>query len=258
MRIGLATNDLGHVREARAWGFDYVEIFAGLVLPLEPDAVWPARRRVLEDTGASLEALCQFIPGEARFVGPMVDWGRTRGYLETCVGRAAEVGVRLFNWGSPNSKSIPMGWPISKAYEQIERAAHLIADVLEPHGAICVIEPITPLECNVIYYVTDGMRVAQSVDRPQVKVLADFFHMSLQREPLSHIAEARDWLAHSHTSGPDRYFPMPGQAWDQAAYVGALRGAGYQGRLSLESWAVRPGSTFATDAAASVAYIKSL
>jgi hypothetical protein len=182
MQFGLASNNIQHIRDSRGWGFDFVEMFAELVIPSRPDSEWPARRRELEDTEAVMSNLAQFIPGEARFVGPNVDWGRTRAYLETCVGRAAEVGVRVFNWGSPFSKSVPPGWPYSRAFEQIERAAHLIADVVRAHNAICVIEPINPRECNVIYYVTDGALVAESIGRPEMRCLADFFHMSLQNE----------------------------------------------------------------------------
>ena len=50
----------------------------------------------------------------------------------------------------------------------------------------------------------------------------------------------------------------PGQPWDQGAFLGALRQSGYDGRLSVESWTVRPGSTFAADASASVAYLRGL
>ena len=258
MQVGLASNNLEHVAASREWGYDFVEIFAELLKPLEPDSVWPSRRRELEDTGAALTNLCAWIPGEARYVGPNADWGRARAFVETSVGRAAEVGVRVFNWGSPNSKSIPDGWPISKAFEQIERAAHMIADVVAAHDAICVIEPINPRECNVIYYVTDGVLLARSVERPQIRVLADFFHMSLQNEPLDHLEAARGWLGHTHTSGPERYFPLPGQPWDQRAFLRALAASGYDGRVSVESWTVRPGSTFDRDAAESAAYLKGL
>jgi sugar phosphate isomerase/epimerase len=258
MQIGLASNNIAHVATSRDWGYEFVEIFAELLRPLEPDSVWPSRRRELEDTGAALTNLCAWIPAEARYVGPSPDWGRTRDFVETSVGRAAEVGVSVFNWGSPHSKSIPVGWPISKALEQIERAAHLIADVVGRYDATCVIEPINPRECNVIYYVTDGVLLAASVDRPQIKVLADFFHMSLQSEPLEHLEAARGWLGHTHTSGPDRYFPQPGQGWDQRSFLAALRASGYDGRVSVESWAVRPGSTFAEDARASATYLRRL
>ena len=90
-----------------------------------------------------------------------------------------------------------------------------------------MIEPINPRECNVIYYVTDGVLLATSVDRPEIRVLADFFHMSLQSEPLAHLEAARGWLGHTHTSGPDRYFPQPGQAWDQRAFLKALQELGW-------------------------------
>lgn len=258
MQFGLTSGDVDQIRQSVAWGFDYVEIHASLLRVLEPDAAWPTRRRELEDTGQVLSNLCNFIPGEARYVGANADWGRTRAYLETCIARGAEVGVKVFNWGSPHSKSVPWGWPYSKAFEQIERAAHLIADICKQHDAICVIEPINPGECNIIYYVTDGAMVAESVNRPEMRTLADFFHMSLQSEPLHHLDAAKKWLAHTHTSGPDRYFPLPGQPWDQRAFLAALRKAGYDARLSIESWTLRPGSTFARDARESLAYLRGL
>jgi sugar phosphate isomerase/epimerase len=246
------------MRDARAWGFDYVEIMGQLLLPLEAESAWGPRRREIEATGARVTNLAGFIGGEARFVGPDIDWARTRAYVETVVGRGAEIGVRVFNWGSPMSKSVPLGWPYSKAFEQVERAASLIADVVAGHDALCVIEPINPGECNIVYYVTDAMLLAASVNRPEIRCLADFFHMSLQREPLAHVVQARDYLAHAHTAGPKRLLPLPEQAWDQRAFFRALRQAGYDGRVSVEAWTVRPGSTFGDDAAASVAYLRRL
>jgi sugar phosphate isomerase/epimerase len=228
------------------------------LLPLEPVAAWGPRRRELADTGARITNLAGFIGGEARFVGPQVDWGRTRAYVETIVGRGAEVGVRVFNWGSPMSKSVPVGWPYSRAFEQVERAAHLIADVVARHDARCVIEPINPGECNIMYYVTDGMMLAASVGRAEIRCLADFFHMSLQSEPLAHVVQAGPYLGHAHTAGPRRLLPLPEQAWDQRRFFRALRQAGYDGRVSVEAWTVRGGSTFGEDAAASVAYLRRL
>ena len=153
---------------------------------------------------------------------------------------------------------MPEGWPYSRAYEQIERAAHIIADEVKKYGAICVIEPINPGECNVIYYVTDGAMVSASIGRPEIRTLADFFHMSLQNEPLSHLVKAKAYLAHTHTSGPERYFPGPGQAWDQKAFLQGLRRAEYDSRLSIESWTLRPGTSLGSEATAGVAYLRKL
>lgn len=258
MEFGLVTGKLDAIRQARGCGFDYVEVMGALLAPLEPEGAWHPRRRELEETGARITNLAGFVGGEARFVGPDVDWGRTRAYVETIVGRGAEIGVRVFNWGSPMSKSVPLGWPYSRAFEQVERAAHLIADAVAAHGAICVIEPINPGECNIIYYLTDGMMVAAALNRPEMRCLVDFFHMSLQSEPLAHVVEAREYLAHAHTAGPRRLLPLPDQAWDQRRFFRALRQAGYDGRVSIEAWTVRPGSTFGDDAAESVRYLRRL
>lgn len=258
MQFGLVSGKLPVIAAAPGWGFDYVELMGALLLPLESEAAWHPRRRELEDTGARLSNLAGFIGKEARFVGPSVDWERTRDYVETIVGRGHEIGVDVYNWGSPQSKSVPPGWPYSRAFEQIERAAHLIADVVGRYGATCVIEPINPGECNIIYYVSDAHLVAESVGRREIGVLSDFFHMSLQLESLQNIVDARDRLRHCHTSGPDRLLPAPGQAWDQRDYFRALRAAGYDGRVSIESWTVRPGSTLEQDAVASAAYLRAV
>ena len=258
MLYGLCASDPARMRGARDWGFDYVEIGARAVAPFEPDATWPTRRRELEDTGAVTSHLAGFIPAEARFVGPDVDWGRLRGYLESCVGRAAEIGVRTFNWGSAPSKSVPIGWPLSKAFEQIERCAHLIADVMAPLGCTCAIEPINPLECNVIYYLTDAVLLAASVDRPQIRVNVDYYHCALQSEPWAHLEAARDWIAHAHTSGPARHFPKPDDGFDHRAFLAALRRIGWDRTLSFECSRVPPGADYAEEARAGVAYLRAL
>lgn len=258
MEIGLCASEPARLADARVWGYDFVEIGARAVAPLEPDAAWPARKRSLEETGARLTHLAGFIPAEVRVVGPDVDWARVRGYLEACVGRAAEVGVRVFNWGSAASRAVPPGWPYAQAFDQLERAAHLIADVMAPLGCTCVIEPINPRECNIMYYLTDAVALAAVVQRPQIRVIADFFHMALQNEPLEHLDAAGPWLAHAHTSGPERRFPKPDDPWDHAAFLAALRRAGYDRTLSFESYRLPPGADFAAEARAGLAFIRAL
>jgi sugar phosphate isomerase/epimerase len=258
MLFGLCAIDLERLGSARAWGYDYVEIGSANVAPLEPDGAWHPRRRQLEDTGARITHMATFIPASVRVVGPDVDWARVRAYLETCVGRAAEVGVRTFTLGSSGSRNVPPGWAYSHAFAQLERATHTIADVLAPHGARCVIEPLNSRESNIVNYVTDGAMLAQSIGRPQIRALCDYYHMALQSEPLAHVAEASPWLAHTHTAGPARSFPRPDDGWDHPAYAAALRDAGYDQTLSLECSRVPDGTIFGDAARDGVAYYRSL
>ncbi len=258
MLFGLNTSDPARISATPGWGYDFVEIGARAVAPFEPDAAWHPRRRMLEDTGVPITHLAGFIPAEARFVGPDIDWGKVRDYLETCVGRAAEVGVRVFNWGSPASRSVPTGWSYARAFEQIERAGHMLADALAPVDAACGIEPINPRECTIIYYLTDAIGVATSIKRPQVRILADFFHMALQNEPMEHMSLARDWLVHVHTSGPDRHFPKADDPWDHAGFLRVLRQAGYDHTLSFECSRIPEGAMYEVEARAGIAYMRRL
>jgi sugar phosphate isomerase/epimerase len=258
MQLGLCTAETARIRAAREWGYDYVEIAGRSLVPLEPESSWHPLRRQLEDTGATITHLNSFIPADVRCVGPDVDWARVRAYLESCAARAAEVGVRTFVWGSAPSKRVPVGWPLARAFEQIERAAHLIADALAPHGGTCAIEPLNARETNVIYHLTDGVLLAAAVDRQQLRVLADYYHMALLNEPLEHLAAARDWLVHTHTAGANRHFPRPGDGLDHRAYLAALRAIGYDGSLSLECSRVPEGADFADEARAGVAYYRQL
>src|SRR5690349_3014709 len=98
MQFGLCASDPARMRGAREWGCGDADTGSRAPAVVEPYATWPARRRPIEETWAVTTHLAGFSPAEARFVGSDVDCGRLRGYLESCVGRAAEIGVRTFNW----------------------------------------------------------------------------------------------------------------------------------------------------------------
>ncbi|HUE75310.1 MAG TPA: sugar phosphate isomerase/epimerase family protein [Chloroflexota bacterium] len=256
MQFGLcAMTRLDLVYQAASWGFDYVDIAGPMLVPLETDRVWQEQRRRIEDTGARVEGLNSFMPAEASFVGPAVDWSRVTDYLDTAISRAAEIGIHNITWGSAAAKSVPDGWSMAAAFEQVERASHLIADLAGKNGLTVVIEPINPRECNIMYYVTDALHLARVVGRPEIRVLADYYHMMLQNEPLEHIMTAREYLAYTHTADLDRVFPALG-VWDQRPFLTYLRRAGYDGNLSFESWTVA--GDFGAAARESLARMRSL
>ncbi len=233
MRFGLCTGDLEVIRQVVDWGYDYAEIGARTVVPFEDERAFAAVKARLHASGVPIEALAGFIPGSLRIVGPTVDWDQVRSYLETTIGRAAEVGVKVINWGSAESRRVPPGWPMSRAWEQLERAAGLIADLAETAGIVVVVEPVNPREANILYYVADALHLVEVINRPSLRVIVDFYHVMKQNEPIERIQNAAEWLAHAHTSDDQRGFPCLGQ-WDQRPFLRALRAAGYDGRVSFE------------------------
>lgn len=233
MRFGLCNGDPETIRQLRNWGFDYAEIGARTVVPFEDDLSFAAIKARLLDGGTPIEGMAGFIPGTVRVVGPTVDWDDVRRYLETTIGRAAELGVKVINWGSAESRRVPPGWPMSRAWEQLERAAALIADLAAAANVVVVVEPVNPRETNILYYVSDAVHLVETINQPSLRVIADYYHMVKQNEPIEHVAAAATWLAHAHTSDDDRGFPCLG-SWDQRPFLRALLSAGYDGRISFE------------------------
>ena len=252
MRLGLCTSDLDRIDRLDQMGYDYADIGARVLLPTEPESAFASIRARLRAAPVPVEALTGFLPGEMKIVGPSVDWPRVIGYLETTLGRAAEVGVRVVNWGSWQSRIVPEGFSFARAFEQLEQFGRIVGDIASRHDITIAIEPICPGECNIVYYVTDALHLARVIDRPSVRVLADYYHMVKQSEPMEHLIEAGSWLRHAHTSDDGRRFPVEG-GFDQRLFFRYLQSAGYDERVSLEC---RAAEGYEQKAIAASAYLR--
>jgi D-psicose/D-tagatose/L-ribulose 3-epimerase len=256
MRFGLCAGNLEVLRHLADWGYDYAEIGGSTLVPFDDDRAFASIRAQLLEIGVPIEALAGFVPGSVPVIGPNVDHGQVRGYLETTIGRAAEVGVKIINWGSVVSRRVPDGWPMSKAWDQIERTAALIADVAATSGVTIAVEAVNPREANILFYLTEALNLARTIDRPNFRLNVDYYHLVKQNEPPEHLSAGASLLAHAHTSDDNRGFPGLGE-WDQRPFLESLKEAGYDGRLSFEvRGAYSP--TFADDAQRSVRLMREL
>jgi sugar phosphate isomerase/epimerase len=75
--------------------------------------------------------------------------------------------------------------------------------------------------------------LAQQVGRPQIRALADFYHMDEEREPIGEAERSAPELAHVHVADTGRLNPGTGR-YDYPAFFGALKRGGYEGKISAE------------------------
>jgi hypothetical protein len=66
-----------------------------------------------------------------------------------------------------------------------------------------VIEPLNRTEFNLVNSVEEGVHFAAQINRKQIRVLADFYHMDEESEPLDTLLEHGLWLAHIHVATQD-------------------------------------------------------
>jgi len=252
MKIGCCC-PIEQAEGAQAAGFDYLEC---PLVSLQPEADARAFAPILDKYQAaplSAWSFNIFLPGDLKVVGPSVDQARIQRYVKTALTRAQLVGAQLIVFGSGTARMIPPDFPRAQATEQLVEFLHIVADAADATGITIAIEPLNRKESNVINSVTEGVALAQRVNRPRIRVLADFYHMDEENEPLTNLGQHKEWLAHIHVADTGRLAPGTGH-YPYAPFVAELQHAAYQGRVSIECrW-----GDFATEAGAAVRFLRTV
>ncbi|MDI7276043.1 MAG: TIM barrel protein, partial [Anaerolineae bacterium] len=100
------------------------------------------------------------------------------------------------------------------------------------YGVAIALEPLRRAETNLVHTVAEAVEIVRPLGHPQVGVLADYYHMQQEQEPLANLLSAGDLLRHVHVSDPDRLAPTGGH--DLTDFFSHLRRAGYRARVSVE------------------------
>jgi sugar phosphate isomerase/epimerase len=236
MQIGLLIESLDQLENVAAWGYDYAEITPGA---LGPDADDPAgeaaaRARVQSATVPS-RTMCGFLPDPERLelmvVGPNVNRERLRSYTTRVFDRMQRAGVELMVFGSGTARSAPDGFPMDRAHVQIRDFLLMCGDLAEARDLRVVIEPQNYTDTNMLHTVPQAVLLAQEINRPNVQVMADFFHMCLNDEPMEDLVDNAAYLIHAHIADPGRGRPVT-SVDDHAQFFDALHRARYEGRVS--------------------------
>lgn len=248
MKFGICTR-IEHASVVHAAGFDFMEC---TVVSLQPEQSDTAVRDIMSrflDSPLPVEAFNVLLPRDLLIVGESVDYSRIRRYLSKALERVKAVGGETIVFGSGRSRMLPEGFPRAKGEEQLVRFLDMIADEADPLHLTVVVEPLNTSESNIINSVPEAVHWAKQVNRKSIRVLADFYHMHKENEPLEHIAQYGDYIRHIHVSD-SRYAPGMGN-YPYETLVRCIRQANYDGRISIEClW-----NRFEKEAAAAKTYL---
>lgn len=101
-------------------------------------------------------------------------------------------------------------------------------------GVTVLLEPLNRYESDYINTLADGMEVAAEIGAPNLKLLADTFHMNIEEADLAgSLRAAGPSIGHVHLADTNRQAPGHGHL-DVAGVLRALADTGYQGYLSFE------------------------
>jgi sugar phosphate isomerase/epimerase len=233
-RIGVCV-DPDRFEAAQAAGFDYVETNASRVAALGDEEFEKLAAQVAQ-LRIPLAASMSFIPGSIKLTGPDVDPAKQVAYVTATLARLKRLGVKVVVFGSGGARRVPDGFSKDEAFTQLVDFCRRIAPAARDNGITIVIEPLRKQETNIINTAREGLALVKAVDRPEIRLLIDYYHLSEEGEDPAVIAEAGPLLAHTHIANPTgRVFPLHADESPYAGFFANLCGIGYQGRISVEA-----------------------
>lgn len=145
-------------------------------------------------------------------------------------------------------------WPID-ANEDFDKEADFhrsvkgmkdLADMAAEYDVTLNMEALNRFEGYLINVATEGVKYVKAVDKPNVKVMLDTFHMNIEEESLiDAIRTAGSYLGHFHAGEANRCPPKPGRMpWTEIGQ--ALKDIHYDGNVVLEPF-VRMGGQVGKD-----------
>ncbi len=234
VQIGVCV-DADRFEAAQAAGFDYVEVNASKVAALTDDEFEQLAGRVAQ-LKIPVAAANVFLPGAIKLTGPEVDPARQMAYITAALGRLKRLGVKVQVLGSGGARRVPDGFSRDDAFNQLVDFCRRLAPVARENGITIAVEPLRKQETNIINTAREGLVLVKAVDRPEIRLLVDYYHLAEEGESADIIAEAGPLLAHTHIANPKgRVFPLNADESPYTGFFSNLCKIGYQGRLSVEA-----------------------
>jgi D-psicose/D-tagatose/L-ribulose 3-epimerase len=234
---------LRYPAKVAALGFDILEISCASLAELG-DPRLRELRQAAEDAGIRLTG--GYGPGPQENLAspdPAVRrngfefWGRTFKALEA-------LGVTLAGGGLYSYWPVDFGRPFDKAADR-ERSIEsmkMLADMAADCGITLGMEALNRFEGYIINTAGECLDYVKAVDRDNVKVMLDTFHMNIEEDDIAGaVKTAGPYLGHFHIGEANRRPPREGGRIDWRITAAALHGIGYDGPVVMEPFVLQGG-----------------
>ena len=157
-------------------------------------------------------------------------------YASEAMRRCRALGAEIIVLGSGGARRLPDGWAPTRGLDQFETFCRELGPRAAEAGITIAIEPLNHTEDNLVNSVAAGAAIVDAVSHPNIRLLADFYHMFHDDEAVEDVAKVGDRLKHAHLADLGRVAPGfadEGEA-DFVGFFRALNAAGYDNRCSFE------------------------
>lgn len=253
MKFGMCTTPQEAARLSPGT-LDYLEMNLSQIAAMTAQELADTKQ-LLGRISLSAEVANCFFPAEISLCGENYRPEKVAEYTKRALEKAALLGIHTCVLGSGNSRRVREEYR-AQELQQLEEAIRVVGTVAAEYHTLVVLEPLNRGETNTINTVEEGAALCCRINLPQVRLLADYYHVACEGEPLSLYGQYADLLSHLHFANPKtRQYPLPGDGCDYAPAVREIKNSGYTGRISIEGNC--PGG-FVSSAEACLDYVRGL
>ena len=233
--IGI-TASIDRAAELKALGAKYiVESAAKFLIPFSSDSAFAANKARALAAPLPVRGCNSFLRDPTLIcVGPKADHPRVLEYAQTAFARLQQLGGEYIVFGSNRARHIPDGWSKTQADAQFIALLRQMAPIAQRHGITVGVEMQQRKECNYLNFMQEVVNVVAPVDHPNIRVLADLFHMRVMGDTPRQLEQAMRWVGVVELAERAER-TLPGVAGDDfRPYLAALARGGYRGLVDIE------------------------
>lgn len=233
--LGVQTN-LTNAPAVKAAGGSWIGLsVAGWLKPDGPEAEFRATLEAAAASPLPIVACNSFIRRkDLKCNGPNANHDEVMEYAKRAFRRAERAGVRYITFGSSGSRRLPEGYDYNHALDQFTTLLGRMGPAAADHGVIVQVEQLQSREVNFINRIGEMEQVVRGANHPNIRGVADFYHMVAENDTPADLAQAVDIVSHVEIAELEGR-RVPGTTdQDFRPYFKVLKDAGYKGRIGIE------------------------
>ncbi len=231
------TASFDNSKALKAAGAQFITENTGrFLMPDQPEEAFDAKLAEFKAKSAlPLFACNSFIrPKHLRCVGADATPEQVLDWAAICFRRLAKAGGKYIVFGSSGSRRLRDGWTKEQADEQFIPLLRRMGRLAEVAGVTVALEQLRDQEVNYINHIEEGAEIVRAVDHPNVRLLADFFHMLHVGDTPKDLDKAMDVVVHCEIAEKEGR-TVPGiNGEDFTPFFKVLKKNGYKGAISIE------------------------
>ena len=219
----------------KADGYDYLE--GGVAATLKPemtDAAFARDAAMIRACVLPTRSCNGFIPASFRLTGPEPTHAAALNYAVNACRHADAAGIPYIVLGSGTARKMPEGFDPARGKAQFIEFCQRLGERIADLKVTIVLEPLNKGETNLLNSVTEGIEYVEAIQRPRIRLLADFYHMLKEGESPDSIRKAGARLLHCHIAELEGRMAPGTKGEDLSGFFKALKEIGYAGGVTCE------------------------